>query len=192
MNGHKLYNPLHPDLWKSKSEFAHNSPILFQDCRGKQKLNLTITPGFKNLIRGPFKEDARNENIRVEDNSHLWPRTLATATLTSDLFNPALRACRLARPIRSLNSLTGGDEMALRITTSRFPMTTNCVPAFNPRRPRISSGMTTCPLEDMQVVAKLSMDASFLTGKIIDYSNKTVKEPVLKAAKLTPTMDSGR
>jgi hypothetical protein len=67
--------------------------------------------------------------------------------------------------------------MGLRITTSRFPTTTNCVPAFKPNRSRTSSGMTTCPLEDMRILAKLSIDRSFPTREIIGYSGGAVNGP---------------
>jgi hypothetical protein len=132
-------------------------------------------------MRRPSKENTGNENICVKYNLHLRPRIFVTTASTSDFLNPALRACCRARPIKSLNSLTEGAEIALRITTSRLPTTTNCVPTFNPNRSRISSGMTTCPLDDMRVVAKLSIDTPFLTGKIIGHSGRSVNRSVLGA-----------
>src|SRR4030042_2479540 len=123
MNDHKVYKPLHPDFWELDSQLTHDPLILFQDCRGKQKLNLPVTPSSKNFVRRPPKENTGNENICVKYNLHLRPRTLATAASTSDFLNPALRACCRARPIKSLNSLTEGAVIALRITTSRFPTT---------------------------------------------------------------------
>jgi hypothetical protein len=64
---------------------------------GRPSISLTWLPGpstagFENLMRGPPKENTGNENIRVKDNFHLKPRTLATAASTSDFLNPALRA----------------------------------------------------------------------------------------------------
>jgi hypothetical protein len=179
MKDYKFYKGFHLDLWELNGYLPHDPLILFQDCRGKQKLNLTVTPSFENLVRRSCKENTGNENICVKNNLHLRPRTLATAASTSAFLNPALRACFLAWPSRSLNSLTEGAEIAFRITPSRFPTTTNCVPAFKPNRSRISSGMTTCPLDDIRVVAKLSIDTSFLTSKIISWFRRSVNKYVL-------------
>src|SRR4030042_3723210 len=64
-----------------------------------------------------------------------------------------------------------GGEIALRITTSSLPSTTNCDPSFSLSFFRIFSGMTTCPLEDILVVARfgivLLLNSFILTGKII-------------------------
>ena len=53
-----------------------------------------------------------------------------------------------------------GGEISLRITESLFPKTTNCVPDLSPSLLRISSGITTCPLDDILVVDSLSITLS--------------------------------
>jgi len=93
MQDQKFYKGFYLNLWELKSQLTHDPSILFQDCWRKQKLNLTVTPGFENSMRRPQKENAGNENICVKDNLHLRPRTLETAASTSDFLNPALRAC---------------------------------------------------------------------------------------------------
>jgi hypothetical protein len=47
------------------------------------------------------------EHIRIQNDLHLRPRTLAMAASTSDLFNPALRACSLACLIKSSTGRAG-------------------------------------------------------------------------------------
>src|SRR6476469_3230319 len=80
-------------------------------------------------------------------------RTVATAFVTSlrriPLCLPAFRACWTS----AVKSRFAGGCRTLKITTSLSPSTTNCAPALSPRRTRISSGMTTCPLDDRVVVA---------------------------------------
>jgi phage FluMu gp28-like protein len=42
-----------------------------------------VLPGTENLIWRATEENARNENIRIEDNFHDFPRALATALVIS-------------------------------------------------------------------------------------------------------------
>src|SRR5579872_269273 len=75
----------------------------------------------------------------------------------------ATRACWSSIP----NSRLSGGCKTLRITTSRSPSTTNRAPGLSPRRVRISSGITTCPLEERVVVVASLMNVSDgLTSKI--------------------------
>jgi len=67
----------------------------------------------------------KKQRLCPAHNSHFRPLTLATAASISDFLNPDLRACCLACAIKLSNSFIEGAEMALRITTSRSPTTTN-------------------------------------------------------------------
>ena len=80
--------------------------------------------------------------------SYFCPRTFRIAARTSDRFMPACRACLRASAMSSSNCSMDGGEIALRMTVSLSPTTTNCEPAFKLSRFRIPSGMTTCPLDD--------------------------------------------
>ena len=160
---------------KFRSKLPTDSLVFNDDFWRHQKRYLLVSPGAKNLIRWTRKEDAGDEYIRIQSDFHLRPRTLATAASTSDLLNPALRACSLACLIKSSKASLGSGAMALRMTTSRSPTTTNWVPVRSFKRVRTSSGITTCPLEDIRVVESIDPFASFLTSKIIAQLCETVK-----------------
>jgi hypothetical protein len=133
------------------------------------------SPGIKNLIGWPRKENAGDEDIRIRNDFYFRPRTLAMAASISDLLNPALRACFLACLIKSSKASMGSGAMAFRMTTSRSPTTTNWVPVRRFKRVRTSSGITTCPLEDIRVVESMDPFASFLTSKKLTHFRETVK-----------------
>src|SRR3990172_1601169 len=133
------------------------SSVFIKYFRGDYQLPLTIAPSFKNFIGRSSKKNTRNKNIRVEDYPHFLPRTLATASVISECFRPAFLPCWRASAINASNSFIDGEDIALRITTSSSPTTTNWEPVLNLSRLRISSGMTTWPLEDIFVVAKFAI-----------------------------------
>lgn len=57
-------------------------PLIFiQNLRGQHKCKHSIVPTFENSVWGTAKKDSRDENIGIEDNFHLRPRTSATASL---------------------------------------------------------------------------------------------------------------
>ncbi len=80
--------------------------------------------------------------IRVYHEFHLRFRARATASLMSLLLSPADLAWLRAFAMIASNSVMDGGVIALRITTSLSPTTTNCIPECSLSRFRISPGMT--------------------------------------------------
>src|SRR3989475_10565693 len=110
---------------------------------------------------------ARDEDVRVENDSHPRRRTLQTAFWMSAGLIPARRARLRTRAARARNSPRLGALIRFKITTSPSPITTNWAPVSRPRAFLTSSGITTCPFEESLVVEILDM-ISFLyilTGK---------------------------
>ena len=103
----------------------------------------------------------------IQHYPHWRPRTAAIARSTSRGFMPAVRACLRALRISRSNCFMEGTVSVFRITTSPSPTTTNCDPADRFMRFRSSSGMTTCPFDDIFVVATAIITHSnrYLTSK---------------------------
>jgi hypothetical protein len=51
MNNQKIQKWFHLNIGKLSNKIAHDALILFQAFRGKQELNLAVTPGFRDLMR---------------------------------------------------------------------------------------------------------------------------------------------
>ena len=116
------------------------------------------------------KENARDQNIGVEDDLHFLFRTAAIALEISEDLIPWVLACFLARRINPSKSFMDGAVRVLKMMASPSPMTTNWDPAASWSLSRISSGMTTCPLEDIRVVASRLM-AIFLLVRLHAFNN---------------------
>jgi hypothetical protein len=153
-----------------EAERPTHPEILIENFFGHKHLNEPIVPGFQNFVWRPAEKDAGNNNVGVDDNSHLLFRIFSIACVMSECLSRTFRALPRASAIKSSNSSMAGGEIALRMTTSFSPITINSEPVFNLSLFRISSGITTWPLDDILVVAIFGMTIASilnLTGKII-------------------------
>ena len=130
--------------------------VLINDIGTDNGPELPLPDPFKDPERITGKEQARDQDIGIQDDPHFFCALAAlTALATSDAFMPAFFAwARVCASSSSKSSIDGG-WMTLKMSASLPSTTMNCVPGFIPRRFLVSSGMTTCPLEVIFVVEKL-------------------------------------
>src|SRR5665647_1995076 len=85
-------------------EFCRNTTVLFVYIRGEHEFESAVAPRRQNLMRRTGEQNARHEDIRVQNDLHRVPRIFRTARAISDTCNPASRACRRAFAAIAANS----------------------------------------------------------------------------------------
>src|SRR5271165_841348 len=116
------------DPGKPLGEFHQHAFVLPKDCGRINRGHNAVVPGVENSARRSTKENARHEDVRVEDDSHRALRTLAMACLTWRWVKPAMRAWRRASRIRRSNCLHDGEFKRWKTSTSSLATTTNSAP----------------------------------------------------------------
>ena len=133
--------------------------VLIKNRWREHQFKIAGGPGIQESAGHATKENARHDHVGVHHDPHRDRRTFFAALAMSARVMPVCFATCRARPTKVANSLSDGGSSSLKITTSRSAITTNCAPASSPSCKRISSGMTTCPLDDSVVVAAVVMAA---------------------------------
>ena len=126
---------------------------------GGQKLKMlfhvhpAVVPCFKDPVWMATEINSGDEDVRVEDDLQDRLRALRMVFLISEGRKPDLFASLRASAINASKVSRSGSVIVLSMRTSSLPMTTNCDPVLRLSCFRILSGMTTCPLDDIFVVA---------------------------------------
>jgi len=91
-NCHKVNQGQNIDAFVFVAEPHGDLPVLRQDLRTGNQLNPVVAPRLQDSVWRPGEEDAGDEHVRIQHDSHRRFRTSASAAVMSARLSPAVLA----------------------------------------------------------------------------------------------------